>query len=92
MTDNIEQPIEILVSHAQRTSDRVTNEILLAISECIRGKELHLNGQTLTLKPLGETGVGVRNGELSLLFDVKHVEGFDHIEFKIVKTGWGKSV
>jgi len=27
-----------------------------------------------------------------ILFDMRGVEGFDHIEFKITQTGWGRSV
>jgi len=88
---NIETPIDLHIDHAKRTSDRISHEILLAISEFLRGKELPINGNAVTLKPLGETGVGVRNDELSLLFDVLGVDGFDHIEFKVVKTGWGRN-
>ncbi len=27
-----------------------------------------------------------------ILFDVFNIDGFDHVEFKITQTGWGKKI
>ena len=75
------------MSHGENTSDRLVPELLKAIGKKL-SEGIVLNGQTFLVKPLCEPTE--RDGQYNLLFDVKDIAGFDHIEFKITKTGWGK--
>jgi hypothetical protein len=80
------------LKHGSNTTDRITPDLLKAIMETLANHGVVYNGDVRYCIPLG---VGVDtdpDGEWRLLFDIKGVDGFDHIEFKVTKTGWGKNV
>lgn len=79
--------IDFIIKHGNNTSNRLVPELLKAIGEKL-SDGITLHGQNLRVKPLCDPIE--RDGQYILLFDVKEVAGFDHIEFKIMKTGWGK--
>lgn len=88
MTQSNDMPeISFVMKHGRNTSDRLVPELLKAIGEKL-SEGIILNGQLLKVEPLCEPTE--RDGQYSLLFDVKEIAGFDHIEFKITKTGWGR--
>lgn len=85
MTQN--ERAQFALAHGKRTTDRLVPELLETIVTLLEGKSVG-NG---FIKRLGD--VRERDGEWSVLFDVKNPdETFDHIEFKITKTGWGRAL
>lgn len=86
-----EDQLEFSLKHGKNVTDRMVPDLLQAISVVLNHNLLSYNGKTCEMKQLGN--IIERDGEWSLLFDVKNPdEIFDHVEFKIVKTGWGRSL
>lgn len=73
-----------LIKHGTNISDRVVNDLYNAIAEFLNGKEIPFIGQSIKLKVLGDVS---RTDREYLIFDVRDIDGFDHIEFTIKKTG-----
>lgn len=67
------------LKNGQNTSDRLETDLIAAIVETLVTHGITFNGKKCEIKPFGTLG-----------FDIKGVDGFDHIEFKLVKTGWGR--
>lgn len=88
--ENMDQALFAL-KHGKNVTDRMVPDLLTAIGNKLNGTSIKYNGRICELKILGD--VSERNGEVSLLFDVlKPDKTFDHVEFKITKTGWGRSL
>lgn len=80
------------IKHGDRTTDRMVEDLLEAIADLLNASQITCGGKRLSLKTLGNVGKD-SEGTTRLLFDVKNPdETFDHIEFKIIKTGWGRAL
>lgn len=61
------------------------------VQDCLDGLAAHLDSSYVTV---GDN-IGVMkivNKEGRIMLDIKGLPGFDHIEFTIEKTGWGRDV
>jgi hypothetical protein len=70
---------DFLVKHGINTSDRISKDLINVIQEILVSSSYEYKGKPLEFKAFGNSGI-----------DVKGVDGFDHIEFTITKTGWGR--
>lgn len=87
--ENVDQ-VGFAIKHGINTTNRMVPDLLNAVKESLEKHGIEYNGHKI-IKQLGE--VKERDGEWSLLFDVKNPDStFDHIEFKVTKTGWGRSL
>lgn len=95
MDVDLETTREFALRKGRNVSNRLVEEILLAVSEqLIHGRTIRLGDRNVIVTVVAGTGVGKRGEDetASLLFDVRIPgHGFDHIEFKVSKTGWGMS-
>lgn len=83
---------DFILKHGSRTTDRMVPDLLSAVRSKFDGAEINYNGKSCQIKCLGEPYQG-GDGEWKMLFDVKNPdETFDHVEFLITKTGWGRSL
>lgn len=80
---------EFLMKHGENASDRLVRDLLFAIAETLEKHGVIYADGFYKIKRVG-TGVFKRDGAHHLLIDVKNAGGFDHIEFCVTKTGWGK--
>ncbi len=80
--DNVDQSIEaqMHIEKAQREAARVSKELFRRLADYLDGKEISRDIKVSVLC--------VR--ENNILFDLRGVDGFDHIEFKIEQTGFGR--
>lgn len=79
------------LKHGKNTSDRLVPDIMQGISDILDGNRVFFNGRSCAIKKLGE--VRQRDGEWRFSFDVLNPdETFDHIEFTVTKTGWGRGI
>lgn len=79
-----------LLKHGDNTTQRIAPDILEALHEHL-SKGILYKGKIYQVKKLGEIDLD-SDGYCRLLFDIKDIEGFDHIEFSIRKTGWGRAL
>lgn len=70
--------IEFHMRHGKNTSDRIEKDLIDIIQTILVSSECTWKGQKLTFKRFGKSGI-----------DVSGIEGFDHIEITMKKTGWG---
>jgi hypothetical protein len=83
---------EFSVKHGRNTTDRMVPDLLQALADLINKSKIVYNGKECELKQLGDTVVSDA-GEDMLVFDVKNPDDtFDHVEFKVVKSGWGRKL
>jgi hypothetical protein len=96
MSDNLPPENEFLVKHGRNTTDRMAAGLLEAIADMLPGF-LYYNGKKCRMKLLevnDNKGIGTdaETGEFVLRFDIIDPdENFDHVEFAIRKTGWGRT-
>lgn len=84
------EQVHFAIEHGKRTTDRMVQGLLEAISRKL-SEGIEYDGRKLQIKQLGS--IMKTNCEVRLLFDVQnHDDTFDHIEFKVTKTGWGRSL
>ena len=93
MKDNIDNKMkgDFAMKQGESVTDRMVPDLLQAILDVLPN-EIEYNGKKCILKPLGK-GVVQSNGSWSILFDIKDPDDtYDHVEFCIEKTGWGRSI
>lgn len=73
------------MSSGQRQSDLLVQDCLDGLTALLHGQYLQVQGKLYRVKILSTQ-------ENKILFDIKDLPGFDHIEFCITKTGWGRGV
>jgi len=77
---DITETTNFALPKGNRETDRLEPELVKALVDCLEGQTFTYNGQLCTISRFGDKGV-----------DVRGVDGFDHIEFCITKTGWGRN-
>lgn len=91
--DKVNNPEQVYfaLKHARNTTYRMVPDLLETIVKTLHGQEIDYNGKKCVLSRLGD--VRERDGEYRVSFDVLNPDDtFDHIEFTITKTGWGRSL
>lgn len=77
--------------HGETTTNIMEPDLLAAIATLIDQKEVIYHGKPCQVKVLTVSKNDV--GKWRLLFDVKNPDDtFDHVEFNVVKTGWGRGL
>ena len=89
--DELTTQADFAIKHGKNTTDRMTPDLLKAICDTLTVNGIVYNGEKRTVKQLGE--MLEQEGQHILLFDVLCPDDtFDHVEFKVVKSGWGRSL
>lgn len=65
-------------------SNRLMQECFVGLSGLLHGTYMQIDGKQYKIKVLTHEG--------KLMFDIMDLPGFDHVEFVIEKTGWGRGV
>ncbi len=68
----------------KRHSDRMVEDCFVGIALLLTGRHVQVDGKAYPIKLLKAEG--------KLMFDIMGLPGFDHVEFCIEKTGWGREV
>lgn len=80
------------LKHGHNQTDSMVYDLMVSLSGLINASEVDFRGKKCKLKLLGLSRHG-DDENFSLLFDVKNPDDtFDHVEFKITKTGWGRAL
>jgi hypothetical protein len=79
---DIDEAEKFAIPHAQRTAERDGAAVLESFLKSIEGHAFEHEGKTLSVKRFGQYGFDVR-GELG---------AFDHLEFTVGNTGWGRKL
>lgn len=83
--------VGFLIKHGGNTTDRIVPDLLRSIANLINKSEIEYNGRKCKLRQLGEPRS--RDGGWRFTFDVLNPDDtFDHVEFTITKTGWGRMI
>lgn len=86
MNKDLEIQANFAIEKGKRETDRLISDCLKEIRCALEGKEISLRGRLCKLKALSKDD----NFE-KLVFDVLNPsDTYDHIEFTIKKTGWGR--
>lgn len=70
---------ELAIQKGIRESDRIAQDLIAVIQDILVSSSYEYNGKPIEFKAFGDKGI-----------DIKGVDGFDHIEFTITKTGFGR--
>jgi hypothetical protein len=82
---------EFVHKHGENVTERMVPTLMEALAGLINKSEINHNGRSCKLKVLGSVKQD-EDDEWSLMFDVLDPDDtFDHVEFNITKTGWGRS-
>lgn len=72
----------------KRDTDRLVSKILLAFLRKLEGQHIEVNGKQCTIRRVGRGDINDK-----LMVDILNpTDEYDHIEFTIEKTGWGRSL
>lgn len=77
----MDEVVSFHIPQGSRETDRLEPELVKALVDCLDGQSFTYAGKECKIRRFANKGV-----------DVLGVEGFDHIEFCIKKTGWGREV
>lgn len=81
MNTSHEEATNFHLPKGKRDSDRLEADIVKLLVDKLEGQTIVFEGKECQLKRFGNIGV-----------DVLGIEGFDHVEFCIKKTGWGRNI
>lgn len=91
LTSSEEAKAEFALKHGKNSTDRMTPELLRAIGDLICTSRITYEERSLKMLVVGRGLSQDENGDWLLMFDVKKPDDtFDHVEFTIRKTGWGR--
>lgn len=82
--DDTEATLHFQADSGERQSDRLVADCLVGISGLLHGHYVQVDGKQYKIKVLTH--------EEKVMFDIQGLPGFDHIEFVVEKTGWGRGV
>jgi hypothetical protein len=78
------EQIHFAMQKGKRDSDRLVEECYIGLAGLLHGTYVQIDGNGYLIKVLAHEG--------KVMFDIKNLPGFDHVEFVITKTGWGKQL
>lgn len=84
MDKETEAQVHFQMESGKRQSDRLVGECFVSLSGLLHGTYVQIDGKQYKIKVLTHKG--------KLMFDIMDLPGFDHVEFCIEKTGWGRNV
>lgn len=84
MDKETETQLHFLTSSGERQSDRLVADCLVGLASFLHGHYVQVDGKRYKMKVLTH--------DEKVMFDIEGLPGFDHIEFVITKTGWGRGV
>lgn len=79
-----EAHLHFLTVNGQRSSERLVEDCFVGLTALLHEKYVQIDGKQYLIKVVSHEG--------SLMFDIKNLPGFDHLEFVIKNTGWGRNV
>ena len=82
--DDFETQSHFAITKGRVESDRVTRECLKALQKLMDGKHVRVCGKKAKIRIVGD----VKDNKFML--DIVGLNDFDHIEFTVTKTGWGR--
>lgn len=83
MNENDAQ-IHFQMESGKRQSDRMVEDCFAGIALLLTGRHVQVDGKAYPIKLL--------KTDDKLMFDIVGLPGFDHVEFCVEKTGWGREV
>jgi hypothetical protein len=82
--DDLETQAMFGIRKGQRESDRLVQDCLDGLTLLLHDKYVQINGKGYPVKVIA--------GEGRIMFDIRNLPSFDHVEFTLEKTGWGRGV
>jgi len=80
-----EAKVHFQLSTGKRQSDLLIQDCFDGLTALLQGQYVQVKGKSYRIKILS-----MKNEKI--LFDIEYLPGFDHVEFCITKTGWGRGV
>ena len=89
MNDDFTTQVDFAAQKGIRDTDRLVTECLMAIAPLLDGKTVRIEDKDCAVVCLKAH----EKGKPYLMFDIRDPnETYDHIEFTVNKTGWGRGL
>lgn len=89
---NLDETVKFMIPSSQRNVERTVPDLLDAIATALTETVIQYEGKEFKLHVLTPSFLEDKQ-QWNLMFDVRDPnECFDHIEFSIRQTGWGRVV
>lgn len=84
MSDDTNLQVHFTVEKGRRDSDRIVQDCLDGLVPLLHHKFVQVDGKLYQMVVVAQEG--------KIMFDIRDLPGFDHVEFVIKKTGWGLKI
>lgn len=75
---------KLAIEKGRRDSERLMQDCFDGLSLLLHDQHVQVNGKGYPIKVINHNG--------KLMFDIRDLLGFDHVEFTVEQTGWGRLV
>lgn len=84
MDKETEATLHFHTASGEQQSNRLVADCLVGLIALLHDKYVQVDGKQYKMKVLSH--------DEKVIFDIQKLPGFEHIEFVIKKTGWGRGV
>lgn len=84
MDKETEVQLHFLTSTGERQAERLIEDCYVGLTNLLHEKYVQIDGKQYKMRVLTHEG--------KVMFDIENMPGFDHVEFCIKNTGWGRGV
>lgn len=78
--------IHFQTESGRRQSDRLVEDCFVGLISLLHDQFVQIDGKQYQMKVISKPD------DDKIMFDIRDLPGFDHIEFVIKKTGWGRGI
>lgn len=86
MDKETEAQVHFQMESGKRQSDRMVEDCFVGLVSLLHDQYVQVDGKPYQMKVVSKPDSD------KILFDIRDLPGFDHIEFVIKKTGWGRGI
>lgn len=86
MISDFDTQAHFAMEKGKRDSDRIVEDCFAGLISLLHDQWVQVDGKLYQIKVVSKP-----NSE-KIMFDIRNLPGFDHIEFVTKKTGWGRAL
>lgn len=84
--DDFETQAHFGMEKGRRDSDRLMEDCFVGLISLLHDQFVQVDGKQYQMKVISKPDSD------KIMFDIRDLPGFDHVEFVIKKTGWGRGI